>query len=192
MLAVKLTGDHEIPRLSHINLRNVWKLGSVRQPIKLIPPMDEALSRVPPKVARPLLGMMLRKPSAAPRDRGGHADPQPYLHMKKVEAIIKPFKLEDVKEALHEVGFEGMTVTEVKGFGRQKGHTEIYRGSEYTVDFLPKVKIEVVVASDRVEAALGAIVKAAKTGKIGDGKVFVSSIESAVRIRTQEKDDAAI
>ena len=112
--------------------------------------------------------------------------------MKKVEAIIKPFKLEDVKEALHEVGFEGMTVTEVKGFGRQKGHTEIYRGSEYTVDFLPKVKIEVVVASDRVEAALGAIVKAAKTGKIGDGKVFVSSIESAVRIRTSEKDDAAI
>ncbi len=112
--------------------------------------------------------------------------------MKKVEAIIKPFKLEDVKEALHEVGFEGMTVTEVKGFGRQKGHTEIYRGSEYTVDFLPKVKIEVVVATDRVEAALGAIVKAAKTGKIGDGKVFVSSIESAVRIRTQEKDDAAI
>ena len=112
--------------------------------------------------------------------------------MKKVEAIIKPFKLEDVKEALHEVGFEGMTVTEVKGFGRQKGHTEIYRGSEYTVDFLPKVKIEVVVASDRVEAALGAIGKAAKTGKIGDGKVFVSAVESAIRIRTQEKDDAAI
>ena len=112
--------------------------------------------------------------------------------MKKVEAIIKPFKLEDVKEALHEVGFEGMTVTEVKGFGRQKGHTEIYRGSEYTVDFLPKVKIEVVVASDRVEAAVGAIVKAAKTGKIGDGKVFISPVESAVRIRTQEKDDAAI
>jgi nitrogen regulatory protein PII len=112
--------------------------------------------------------------------------------MKKVEAIIKPFKLEDVKEALHEVGFEGMTVTEVKGFGRQKGHTEIYRGSEYTVDFLPKVKIEVVVASDRVEAAVGAIVKAAKTGKIGDGKVFISSVESAVRIRTQEKDAAAI
>ena len=112
--------------------------------------------------------------------------------MKKVEAIIKPFKLEDVKEALHEVGFEGMTVTEVKGFGRQKGHTEIYRGSEYTVDFLPKVQIEVVVASDRVEAAVGAIVKAAKTGKIGDGKVFISSVESAVRIRTQEKDAAAI
>ncbi|MDB6132368.1 MAG: nitrogen regulatory protein [Verrucomicrobiales bacterium] len=112
--------------------------------------------------------------------------------MKKVEAIIKPFKLEDVKEALHEVGFEGMTVTEVKGFGRQKGHTEIYRGSEYTVDFLPKVKIEVVVATERVEAALNAIVKAAKTGKIGDGKVFVSPVESAVRIRTSEKDEAAI
>jgi nitrogen regulatory protein PII len=135
---------------------------------------------------------MQRKPSAAPRDRGRRADPKPTTLMKKVEAIIKPFKLEDVKEALHEVGFEGMTVTEVKGFGRQKGHTEIYRGSEYTVDFLPKVKIEVVVASDRVEAALGAIVKAAKTGKIGDGKVFVSNVESAVRIRTQEKDDAAI
>ncbi len=112
--------------------------------------------------------------------------------MKKVEAIIKPFKLEDVKEALHEVGFEGMTVTEVKGFGRQKGHTEIYRGSEYTVDFLPKVKLELVVAEDRVSAAVEAIVKAAKTGKIGDGKIFVSSVESAIRIRTSEKDDAAI
>lgn len=112
--------------------------------------------------------------------------------MKKIEAIIKPFKLEDVKDALHEVGFEGMTVTEVKGFGRQKGHTEIYRGSEYTVDFLPKVKIEVVVASDRVEAATAAIVAAAKTGKIGDGKVFVSPVESAIRIRTQEKDEAAV
>ncbi len=112
--------------------------------------------------------------------------------MKKVEAIIKPFKLEDVKEALHEVGFEGMTVTEVKGFGRQKGHTEIYRGSEYTVDFLPKVKIELVVASDRVQSAVDAIVKAAKTGKIGDGKIFVSPVESAVRIRTSEKDESAI
>ncbi len=112
--------------------------------------------------------------------------------MKKVEAIIKPFKLEDVKDALHEVGFEGMTVTEVKGFGRQKGHTEIYRGSEYTVDFLPKVKLELVVASDRVQAAVDAIVKAAKTGKIGDGKIFVSPVESAIRIRTAERDDAAI
>jgi nitrogen regulatory protein P-II 1 len=112
--------------------------------------------------------------------------------MKKVEAIIKPFKLEDVKDALHEVGFEGMTVTEVKGFGRQKGHTEIYRGSEYTVDFLPKVKLELVVASDRVQIAVDAIVKAAKTGKIGDGKIFVSTVESAIRIRTAERDDAAI
>ena len=112
--------------------------------------------------------------------------------MKKIEAIIKPFKLEDVKEALHEIGIEGMTVTEVKGFGRQKGHTEIYRGSEYTVDFLPKIKLEVVAAGDRVQAAVDAIVKAARTGKIGDGKIFVSAVESAVRIRTQEKDEAAV
>lgn len=112
--------------------------------------------------------------------------------MKKVEAIIKPFKLEDVKDALHEVGFEGMTVTEVKGFGRQKGHTEIYRGSEYTVDFLPKVKIELIVAGDRVQAAVDAIVKAAKTGKIGDGKIFISPVETAIRIRTQERDESAI
>jgi len=112
--------------------------------------------------------------------------------MKKIEAIIKPFKLEDVKEALHEIGIEGMTVTEVKGFGRQKGHTEIYRGSEYTVDFLPKIKLEVVTSSDRVAGAVEAIVKAARTGKIGDGKVFISAVESAVRIRTQEKDEAAV
>ena len=112
--------------------------------------------------------------------------------MKKIEAIIKPFKLEDVKEALQEIGFEGLTVTEVKGFGRQKGHTEIYRGSEYTVDFLPKVKIEIVTSDDRVESAVAAILKAAHSGKIGDGKIFVSSVESAVRIRTSEKDEAAI
>jgi nitrogen regulatory protein P-II 1 len=112
--------------------------------------------------------------------------------MKKIEAIIKPFKLEEVKDALGEIGIEGMTVTEVKGFGRQKGHTEIYRGSEYTVDFLPKVRLEVVVADGRVEAALTAIVKAAKTGKIGDGKVFVSNIEQAVRIRTEETGEAAV
>src|SRR3982074_1259003 len=103
--------------------------------------------------------------------------------MKKLEAIIKPFKLEDVKEALAELGVEGMTVTEVKGFGRQKGHTEIYRGSEYTVDFLPKLKVEIVLADSQISAAVDAIVKAAKTGKIGDGKVFVSSIENAIRIR---------
>jgi len=107
--------------------------------------------------------------------------------MKKIEAIIKPFKLEDVKEALSELGVEGMTVSEVKGFGRQKGHTEIYRGSEYTVDFLPKIKLEVVLADANVNAAVDAIVKAAKTGKIGDGKVFVSPIENAVRIRTEER-----
>jgi nitrogen regulatory protein P-II 1 len=112
--------------------------------------------------------------------------------MKKLEAIIKPFKLEEVKDALGEVGIEGMTVIEVKGFGRQKGHTEIYRGSEYTVDFLPKIKLELVVPDDRVETAVGAIVKSAKTGKIGDGKVFVQPVDEAVRIRTEEKGEAAI
>lgn len=112
--------------------------------------------------------------------------------MKKVEAIIKPFKLEEVKDALHDVGIEGMTVSEVKGFGRQKGHTEIYRGSEYTVDFLPKIKIELVVSDAKVGEAVTAIVKAAKTGKIGDGKIFVSAVEEAIRIRTEEKGDAAV
>jgi nitrogen regulatory protein P-II 1 len=112
--------------------------------------------------------------------------------MKKIEAIIKPFKLEEVKDALGEVGVTGMTVTEVKGFGRQKGHTEIYRGSEYTVDFLPKIKLELVIADEAVNAAVAAIVKAAKTGKIGDGKVFVSPVEDAIRIRTEEKGEAAV
>ncbi len=112
--------------------------------------------------------------------------------MKKIEAIIKPFKLEEVKDALSEVGIEGMTVTEVKGFGRQKGHTEIYRGSEYTVDFLPKIKLELVISEDKSDEAVAAIVKAAKTGKIGDGKVFVSNIEEAVRIRTDERGVAAV
>ncbi len=112
--------------------------------------------------------------------------------MKKIEAIIKPFKLEEVKEALNDVGIEGMTVTEVKGFGRQKGHTEIYRGSEYTVDFLPKLKIELVTGDAQVESAVAAIVKAAKTGKIGDGKIFVSPVEQAIRIRTEEKGEAAV
>ncbi|HMP83895.1 MAG TPA: P-II family nitrogen regulator [Verrucomicrobiota bacterium] len=112
--------------------------------------------------------------------------------MKKIEAIIKPFKLEEVKDALGEIGVEGMTVTEVKGFGRQKGHTEIYRGSEYTVDFLPKIKLELVIADDKVDSAVSAIIKSAKTGKIGDGKVFVSAIEQAVRIRTEEKGDSAV
>ena len=112
--------------------------------------------------------------------------------MKMVKAIIKPFKLEEVKEALSEVGVEGMTVTEVKGFGRQKGHTEIYRGSEYTVDFLPKVKLEVAVSDDTVSKTVEAITKAAKTGKIGDGKIFVLPIEEAVRIRTDEHGDESL
>ncbi len=112
--------------------------------------------------------------------------------MKKIEAIIKPFKLEEVKEALAELGIEGMTVTEVKGFGRQKGHTEIYRGSEYTVDFLPKIKLEVVLVDSLVEEASKAIINAAKTGKIGDGKLFISEIEEAIRIRTEETGDKAV
>ncbi len=112
--------------------------------------------------------------------------------MKKIEAIIKPFKLEEVKDSLAELGIEGMTVSEVKGFGRQKGHTEIYRGSEYTVDFLPKIKVEVVLPDGQVDAAVAAIVKAAKTGKIGDGKVFISLVEEAVRIRTEETGDKAV
>ncbi|TBN41121.1 P-II family nitrogen regulator [Paracoccus subflavus] len=112
--------------------------------------------------------------------------------MKKVEAIIKPFKLDDVKEALQEVGVQGLSVTEVKGFGRQKGHTELYRGAEYVVDFLPKVKIEMVLPDDQVEAAVDAIVSAARTEKIGDGKIFVSSVEQAIRIRTGETGDDAV
>lgn len=112
--------------------------------------------------------------------------------MKKIEAIIKPFKLDEVKEALHEVGLQGITVTEAKGFGRQKGHTELYRGAEYVVEFLPKVKIEVVCEDAVVERAIEAITTAARTGRIGDGKIFVSSIEEVIRIRTGEKGEAAI
>src|SRR5262250_2528969 len=112
--------------------------------------------------------------------------------MKKIEAIIKPFKLEEVKDALSEIGIEGMTVSEVKGFGRQRGHTEIYRGSEYTVDFLPKIKLEVVMADHLVDSAIEAIVAAAKTNKIGDGKIFVSPVDEAVRIRTEEKGEKAV
>lgn len=112
--------------------------------------------------------------------------------MKIVMAIIKPFKLDEVRDALTATGVHGMTVTEVKGYGRQKGHTEIYRGSEYTVDFLPKIKIEVVISNERLDAAVAAIVKSAKTGKIGDGKVFVSNVEEAVRIRTEEKGEGAV
>ncbi len=112
--------------------------------------------------------------------------------MKKIEAIIKPFKLDEVKEALHEVGVSGITVTEAKGFGRQKGHTELYRGAEYVVDFLPKVKLEVVVPDSLVEAVLEAVSAAAQTGRIGDGKIFVTPVDTALRIRTGERDDAAI
>ena len=112
--------------------------------------------------------------------------------MKKIEAVIKPFKLEEVKEALAEVGIEGMTVTEVKGFGRQKGKTEIYRGSEYVVDFLPKIKLEVILGDDKVEEAIATIIKSARTGKIGDGKIFVLPVEQAVRIRTNERSEAAV
>src|SRR5438552_4883437 len=112
--------------------------------------------------------------------------------MKKIEAIVKPFKLEEIKDALAEVGVEGMTVIEVKGFGRQKGHTEIYRGSEYTVDFLPKIKIEVVLPDEQADEAVTAIIKAARTGKIGDGKVFISTIDDAIRIRTAEKGVTAV
>jgi nitrogen regulatory protein PII len=112
--------------------------------------------------------------------------------MKKIEAIIKPFKLEEVKEALAEVGVQGMTVTEVKGFGRQKGHTEIYRGSEYTVDFLPKVKIEIVVDDAQADSVAAVIVKSANTGKIGDGKVFISTVDEAIRIRTGETGPSAV
>ena len=112
--------------------------------------------------------------------------------MKKIDAIIKPFKMDDVREALAEAGINGMTVTEVKGFGRQKGHTELYRGAEYNVDFLPKVKIEVVVADEQVERAIEAIMNTAKTGKIGDGKIFVYDVEQVIRIRTGEQNEDAV
>ncbi|HZN24972.1 MAG TPA: P-II family nitrogen regulator [Burkholderiales bacterium] len=112
--------------------------------------------------------------------------------MKKIEAIFKPFKLDEVREALSEIGVSGLTVTEVKGFGRQKGHTELYRGAEYVVDFLPKVKVDVVLPDNLVDSAIDAIVKAARTGKIGDGKIFVSSVDQVIRIRTGETNEAAI
>ena len=112
--------------------------------------------------------------------------------MKKIEAVIKPFKLDEVREALSEIGISGLTVTEVKGFGRQKGHTELYRGAEYVVDFLPKIKIEIVVNEEQVDPAIDAIIKAARTGKIGDGKIFVSSVEQVIRIRTGETGEAAV
>jgi nitrogen regulatory protein P-II 1 len=114
------------------------------------------------------------------------------FEVKKIEAVIKPFKLDEVKEALHDVGVSGITVTEAKGFGRQKGHTELYRGAEYVVDFLPKVRLEVVVDDDQAERVIEAIANAARTGRIGDGKIFVSAIESAIRIRTGERDSDAL
>ena len=112
--------------------------------------------------------------------------------MKKIEAVIKPFKLDEVKDALHEVGLQGITVVEAKGFGRQKGHTELYRGAEYVVDFLPKVKIEVVIPDNLLERAVDAIIKAARTGKIGDGKIFITGVDQVIRIRTGETNEAAI
>jgi nitrogen regulatory protein P-II 1 len=134
-------------------------------------------------LARPLL-----RPEERRSFRGIRGQPE----MKKIEAIIKPFKLDEVKEALHEIGVQGITVTEAKGFGRQKGHTELYRGAEYVVDFLPKVKIEVVLMPEQVEPAVEAILKAARTGRIGDGKIFVLDVQEAVRIRTGEKGADAI
>ena len=137
---------------------------------------------------------MLKDAVIGPRSeiRGSSAKPNTSERMKKIEAIVKPFKLEEVKDALGEVGITGMTVSEVKGFGRQKGHTEIYRGSEYTVDFLPKVKIELVLPDTQAESAVAVIVKSARTGKIGDGKVFISDVEEAIRIRTEEKGELAV
>lgn len=137
-----------------------------------------------------------KHPRLWPQGDGGGPGPVPSTSdgtdVKKIEAIIKPFKLDEVKDALHEVGVSGITVTEAKGFGRQKGHTELYRGAEYVVDFLPKVKLEVVVPDAQAEAVVEAIASAAKTGRIGDGKIFVSDIQTALRIRTGEQDDAAI
>jgi nitrogen regulatory protein P-II 1 len=133
---------------------------------------------------------MLRLRAALPSSIKNHR--RFSMSLRKLEAIIKPFKLEEVKEALTELGIEGLTVSEVKGFGRQKGHTEIYRGSEYTVDFLPKVKIEVVLREDLVQRAIETVQKAAKTGKIGDGKIFILPIEEAVRIRTEERGEKAV
>ena len=138
---------------------------------------------------------LLPPPKILSRDATGlpfPSVPLPHARMKKIEAIIKPFKLEDVKAALTALGVEGMTVTEVKGFGRQKGHTEIYRGSEYTVDFLPKTKVEVVVGDEQADSAVREIVKAARTGKIGDGKIFVTTIDEAIRIRTEEHGEKAV
>jgi len=149
----------------------------------------QRLGTAPPEDYGMLGSPPARVASGAPRARGSTPRSPP---VKKVEAIIKPFKLDDVREALSEIGITGMTATEVKGFGRQKGHTELYRGAEYVVDFLPKVKIEIVVADSQTDACLDAITEAARTGKIGDGKIFVTPVEKVVRIRTGELDEAAI
>jgi nitrogen regulatory protein P-II 1 len=133
-----------------------------------------------------------RRPFAARKARAGQADPGGRCAVKKIEAIIKPFKLDEVKEALQEAGVQGLSVIEVKGFGRQKGHTELYRGAEYVVDFLPKVKIEAVLPDAQVEVAIEAIMSAARTDKIGDGKIFVTTVEQAIRIRTGETGDDAL
>jgi nitrogen regulatory protein P-II 1 len=140
--------------------------------------------------ASPLAGAQLRCPQAKLKEDARLL--AGVNQMKKIEAIIKPFKLDEVKEALHEVGLQGITVVEAKGFGRQKGHTELYRGAEYVVDFLPKVKIEVICEDAVVERAVEAIMNAARTGRIGDGKIFISTVEEAIRIRTGEKGEAAI
>ena len=142
------------------------------------------------------IGAILKLPdcwnSGTPSDSSVYRHPGELLNMKQITAIVKPFKLEEVREALAECGVTGLTVTEVKGFGRQKGHTELYRGAEYVVDFLPKVKVEVVVKTAEVDNCVDAIVKAARTGKIGDGKIFVTSVERVVRIRTGEEDETAV
>jgi nitrogen regulatory protein P-II 1 len=138
------------------------------------------------------IGIALAKGTVAPDGSFRRFDKSTNFNMKKIEAIIKPFKLEEVQDALGEIGIEGMTVSEVRGFGRQKGHTEIFRGSEYTIDCLPKIKIELVVPDDRADNAIATVVHSARTGKIGDGKIFVTSIEQAVRIRTEETGNLAI
>src|SRR4026208_880232 len=152
-----------------------------------VKPLDELrISAAPPIGTDPANGKRAAGGAMAPSSWGGRNG------MKKIEAIIKPFKLDEVKEALQEVGLQGITVTEAKGFGRQKGHTELYRGAEYVVDFLPKVKVEIVLGDDMVEKAIDAIRRAAQTGRIGDGKIFVSNIEEAIRIRTGESGIDAI
>jgi nitrogen regulatory protein P-II 1 len=148
--------------------------------------------RLNARQANGLCCKLLRESTSGPQSRSSARKRNVGSAMKKIEAVVKPFKLDEVREALSGIGVTGLTVTEVKGFGRQKGHTELYRGAEYVVDFLPKVKVEVVVADRLLEAAIEAIIKAARTGKIGDGKIFVTSVEQVIRIRTGETDEAAV